>query len=67
MSDAVVIEIVHAHGSRRPRAMYVDGVRVWGAKPYASENLSSELFDVDIRALERALALAKATEPSHDR
>ena len=67
MSDTVVIEIARARGSRRPRAMYVDGVRVWGAETYASENLSSECIDVSIQKLKKALELAIATEPSHDR
>ena len=75
MSDRIDITIVRECDRRKARAVYVGNLRVWGSKPYASENLPSESFSVSIHEMEKALEFARnhraaqlgLPESSHDR
>lgn len=66
MSDSVELSIVRERNGNRIRCIYIGHLRVYGAKPYVTENLPSEFYAVKIADLEEVLRFARATDGLSD-
>ena len=59
-APTIQITVVREKGGKRVRCIYIGHLRVWGSKPYVTENLPHEFFDVPMSEIDNALHFERA-------
>lgn len=62
----IQLTLVREKSGNRIRCIYLGDLRVFGAKPYVSENLPHEFFQIEARDLEAVLATSRPSKAPSD-
>lgn len=68
MTDMIQLAIVREKSGGKIRCMYLGHLRVFGSKPYASENLPHDFYTIKISDVEAAVRFERKhpnTEPPY--